>query len=130
VKFGRVLGFHSIFGLVKWRKKMTVSGIVERATSELLAGPDWAINVDLCDVINNDPSQAKDVIKTIKRRLTNRNPMVQLLALTLLETLIRNCGDNVHQHIQDREVLQEMVKIMKKKVSVSSFGFSIWSLFA
>jgi hypothetical protein len=42
--------------------------------------------------------------------------MVQLLALTLLETLIRNCGDNVHQHIQDREVLQEMVKIMKKKV--------------
>jgi hypothetical protein len=56
--------------------------------------------------------------------------MVQLLALTLLETLVRNCGDNVHQHIQDREVLQEMVKIMKKKVSVSSFGFSIWSLFA
>jgi hypothetical protein len=27
--------------------------------------------------------QAKDAIKTIKRRLTNRNPMVQLLALTV-----------------------------------------------
>ncbi len=119
--------------------------------------------------------QAKDVIKTIKKRLTNRSPMVQLLALTVgghlcyspwswatnlnlgfwfnivykscvwrsyeqdgylsfsvqvLETLVKNCGDNVHQQVQDRGVLQEMVKIVKKKVSPSNFGFSIWSVFA
>ncbi len=50
--------------------------------------------------------------------------------MQVLETLVKNCGDNVHQQVQDRGVLQEMVKIVKKKVSPSNFGFSIWSVFA
>ncbi len=45
--------------------------------------------------------------------------------MQVLETLVKNCGDNVHQQVQDRGVLQEMVKIVKKKVSPSNFGFSI-----
>ncbi|CAN5951358.1 unnamed protein product, partial [Sphagnum jensenii] len=97
---------------------MAASGIVDKATSDMLIGPDWVLNLELCDVINSDPMQSRDVIKAVKKRLSNRNPVVQLLTLTVLETLIKNCGENVHQQVAEKDVLYEMVKIVKKKADM------------
>ncbi|CDP06410.1 unnamed protein product [Coffea canephora] len=90
---------------------------VEKATSEFLIGPDWTMNIDICDTLNSNQWLAKDVVKAVKKRLQHKNPKVQLLALTLLETMVKNCGDYVHFQIADRNILQEMVKIVKKKAS-------------
>ncbi|KAJ6810561.1 target of Myb protein 1-like [Iris pallida] len=64
------------------------------------------------------PRQAKDVVKAVKKRLQNKNPRVQFLSLTLLETMIKNCGDYVHFQIVDRGILQEMIKIVRKRTDM------------
>ncbi|KAK4422278.1 TOM1-like protein 9 [Sesamum alatum] len=92
-----------------------VNSMVERATSDMLIGPDWAMNIEISDICNHDPAQAKDVVKGIKARLRSKKPKVQLLALTLLETIVKNCGDIVHMHVAEKELPHEMVKMVKKK---------------
>ncbi|GJN19550.1 hypothetical protein PR202_gb06837 [Eleusine coracana subsp. coracana] len=91
------------------------SSMVERATSSMLIGPDWAMNLEICDMLNRDPGQSKDVVKSLKKRIAHKNSKVQLLALTLLETIVKNCGDIVHMQIAERDILHEMVKIVKKR---------------
>ncbi|CAJ1810052.1 unnamed protein product [Sphenostylis stenocarpa] len=91
---------------------------VEKATSDLLMGPDWTMNIEICDSINSNHWQPKDVVRAVKRRLQHRTSRVQLLALTLLETMVKNCGDFVHFQIAERNILEEMIKILRKKADM------------
>ncbi|EFJ08768.1 hypothetical protein SELMODRAFT_44205, partial [Selaginella moellendorffii] len=95
------------------------ASLVDKATSDLLIGPDWGRNLEICDALNNDPGQAKEVVKAARKRLAHKNPTVQLLTLTVLETLVKNCGDAVHQQVAEKDVLHEMVKIVKKRGDLS-----------
>ncbi|KAI0522947.1 hypothetical protein KFK09_005336 [Dendrobium nobile] len=91
------------------------NSLVDRATSDMLIGPDWAMNLEICDVLNHDPGQIRDFVKGLKKRIKSKNSKVQLLALTLLETAVKSCSDMVHMQIVDKDIPHEMVKIAKKK---------------
>ena len=47
------------------------------------------------------------------------------ICLQLLETLIKNCGDHVHFQVVERNILEEMIKIVKKKVTFLNFLITI-----
>ncbi|CAN6804782.1 unnamed protein product [Brassica oleracea] len=93
----------------------SLSVAVDKATSELLLTPDWTIIIAICDSLNSNRGHCKDAIKAVKRRLQNKSSKVQLLTLTLLEAMLKNCGEFVHSHIAEKHVLEDMVKIIVRK---------------
>ncbi|KAK7399320.1 hypothetical protein VNO78_10502 [Psophocarpus tetragonolobus] len=94
-------------------KKM--ANLVNAATSEKLAETDWTKNIEICELVSHDQRQARDVVKAIKKRLGNKNPNTQHYAVLLLEMLMNNIGDCVHQQVIDTRIIPILVKIVKKK---------------
>lgn len=88
-----------------------VDKIVEEATSENLHGPDWATNLEICDMINTERASSVEFIRGIKKRIMLKNPNVQYLALVLLETCVKNC-DKAFSEVAAERVLDEMVKLI------------------
>ncbi|CAN1787514.1 TOM1-like protein 5 [Linum perenne] len=94
---------------------MMASDLVDSATSEKLIEVDWAKNIEICELVARDQMQAKDVVKAIKKRFGSKSPNVQLHAVMLLEMLMNNIGDPVHQQVIETAILPILVKIVKKK---------------
>lgn len=88
-----------------------VDKIVEDATAETLDEPDWATNLELCDMVNHDRINSVDLIRGIKKRIILKSPRVQYLALVLLETLVKNC-EKAFSEVAAERVLDEMVKLI------------------
>ncbi|KAI3918519.1 hypothetical protein MKX01_041839 [Papaver californicum] len=84
---------------------------VEEATSETLDQPDWATNLEICDMINSERINSVDFIRGIKKRIVLSNPRVQYLTLVLLETCVKNC-EKAFSEVAAERVLDEMVKLI------------------
>ncbi|XP_021733318.1 TOM1-like protein 5 [Chenopodium quinoa] len=91
------------------------SELVNIATSDKLTEVDWAKNIEICEIVAHDQRQAKDVMKTIKKRLGSKSSNAQLYAVMLLEMLMNNIGEAVHKLVIEAGLLPILVKIVKKK---------------
>ncbi|CAN7005637.1 hypothetical protein BRARA_C00745 [Brassica rapa] len=86
--------------------------IVEDATSENLEEPDWDMNLEICDMINQETINSVDLIRGIKKRIMmTKQPRVQYLALVLLETCVKNC-EKAFSEVAAERVLDEMVRVV------------------
>lgn len=45
------------------------------------------------------------VLRTLRKRLTHRDPAVQVLVLTLLEALMKNCATAFHEKVHSRKIV-------------------------
>nr|XP_029492308.1 target of Myb protein 1-like isoform X4 [Oncorhynchus nerka] len=80
---------------------------IEYATSSSLQSEDWALNMDICDIINETEEGPRDSYKAIKKRIVgNKNFREVMLALTVLEACVKNCGHRFHVLVSTREFVE------------------------
>ncbi|KAM7381942.1 hypothetical protein PAMA_012686 [Pampus argenteus] len=94
-----------------------VGHCIERATDGSLQSEDWGLNMEICDIINETEDGPKDAIRAVKKRLNgNRNYREVMLALTVLETCVKNCGHRFHALVTSRDFVDGvLVKIISPK---------------
>ncbi|XP_073902765.1 TOM1-like protein 2 isoform X3 [Castor canadensis] len=73
--------------------------------------------MEICDIINETEEGPKDAIRALKKRLSgNRNYREVMLALTVLETCVKNCGHRFHILVANRDFIDSvLVKIISSK---------------
>eukprot|EP00069_Balaena_mysticetus_P007706 bmy_19338T0 len=73
--------------------------------------------MEICDIINETEEGPKDAIRALKKRLNgNRNYREVMLALTVLETCVKNCGHRFHVLVANRDFIDGvLVKIISPK---------------
>ncbi|XP_017477617.1 PREDICTED: TOM1-like protein 2 [Rhagoletis zephyria] len=91
---------------------------IEQATDPMLNSENWALNMEICDLINETDDGARDAVRAIKKRLqqsANKNFAVFMFTLTVLETCVKNCGRRFHMLVTNKDFVQEMVKLIGPK---------------
>ncbi|XP_042248392.1 target of Myb protein 1 isoform X1 [Thunnus maccoyii] len=80
---------------------------IERATNSSLPSDDWALNMEICDVINSSEEGPRDAIRAVKKRIVgNKNFKEVMLTLTVLETCVKNCGYRFHILVTTRDFIE------------------------
>lgn len=92
--------------------------LVEQATDGSMATENWALNMEICDMINESSDTARDAMKAIRKRLqqnAGKNNQVIMYTLTVLETCVKNCGKAFHVLVAQKDFIQELVKLIGPK---------------
>ncbi|KAM7386365.1 hypothetical protein PAMA_009132 [Pampus argenteus] len=80
---------------------------IERATGSSLPSEDWTLNMEICDVINSSEEGPRDAVRALKKRIVgNKNFKEVMLALTVLETCVKNCGYRFHILVTTRDFIE------------------------
>ncbi|XP_068192813.1 target of Myb1 membrane trafficking protein isoform X4 [Antennarius striatus] len=80
---------------------------IECATSSSLSTEDWALNMEICDIINSSEEGARDAVRAIRKRIVgNKNFKEVMLSLSVLETCVKNCGYKFHILVTTRDFVE------------------------
>jgi len=94
---------------------------IERATDSSLPSEDWALILEICDIINETDEGPKDAIKAIRKRLANQKNYKSILyTLTVSEACVKNCGPRFHKHVATKDFLNDFTRLLGQKGQAST----------
>uniref|UniRef100_A0A8C9LFK2 Hepatocyte growth factor-regulated tyrosine kinase substrate n=1 Tax=Pavo cristatus TaxID=9049 RepID=A0A8C9LFK2_PAVCR len=97
----------------------TFERLLDKATSQLLLETDWESILQICDMIRQGDTQAKYAVNAIKKKVNDKNPHVALYALEVMESVVKNCGQTVHDEVANKQTMEELKEILKRQVETS-----------
>ncbi|KAG0369998.1 hypothetical protein BGX24_002214 [Mortierella sp. AD032] len=94
-----------------YKQKSILETYIERACEPSRFEPDLALNLEICDVIKEKQKNTpREAAIYIVRLVNHKNMQVGMLALTLLDNCVKNCGYPFHLQIATKEFLNALVR--------------------
>ncbi|RUS90586.1 hypothetical protein EGW08_001674 [Elysia chlorotica] len=95
-----------------------VGQLIEQATDGLHATENWALYMEVCDVINETDEGPKDAVRAFRKRLSQnvgKNYTAVMYCLTCMESCVKNCGRRFHIQVANKDFLHDLIKIIGPK---------------
>ncbi|KAI8645320.1 hypothetical protein BD408DRAFT_412141 [Parasitella parasitica] len=85
--------------------------IIDGACSPARYEPELSLNLEICEMINKKEGSApREAASAIVKLVNSKNLNQAMLALTLLDNCVKNCGYPFHLQIASKEFLNELVR--------------------
>ncbi len=99
------------FGVMGDSGPSPLQRFIQQACSPEYFEPNLSLNLEIADLINSKKGNApREAAVAIVNYINHRNPNVSLLALSLLDICVKNCGYPFHLQISTKEFLNELVR--------------------
>ncbi|KAI8379081.1 uncharacterized protein BYT42DRAFT_312460 [Radiomyces spectabilis] len=91
--------------------------LVEKATDPSATELDWSLVFQICDVVNNTETGAKEARKLLQKKMLSTNPNTQVIALELLNALAENCRGKFQNQLSAKSFGEDLENLAAHKAT-------------